>query len=476
MTRYDYLIIGSGAGGGVLARRLHDSGAKVLVLEAGQPFRKETFPRDELAYSPQLFWGGGLEFDDSSRMAFLRARCVGGTTIVNQCLLDRFDDIALDDWRRESGIGFFSEAGLAPHYEAVESTLSLQTVEPRHFNRNTKLFVEGCDKNGFGWAPLQRGQSDCGLDQGNDCIGCLGGCHRDSKQSTLVGYLQPAEKTGLEVRSQFMVELIEPFPDHVRVHGLQMSLGKGAKGKQAGEKVSFEASQVILAAGSFGSTKLLLQSGFANKLQALGQSFSSHPQFMSFGLFKDPVDAHKGAFQGVKSKDPIFRQSGFKLENVFGPPITIAMLYPRLGREHQRFMKNYRNLACVEVAIRDEAVGRISLGKNGKLSIHKPLTKQDEHRRDMGLGVVTQMFVTLGAEEVIQSPFYFGLHLMGGCRMGVDETTSVVDESFRVHGQERIFVADSSVFPNAPGINPALTIMALAERLSAQLIQGGAHV
>lgn len=456
---YDYLIIGSGAGGGVMAHRLHQAGAKVLLLEAGKAYRKETFPKDELAYSPQLFWGGGLEFDTSSKMAFLRARCLGGTTIVNQCLLDRFDDLALDDWKRVSGIPFFSSAGLDADYQKVEAQLSLQTIEPHQFNRNTRLFIKGCDQNGFGWAPLQRGQSDCALEQGNDCIGCLGGCHRDSKQSTLVGYIQPAELKGLEVKAEFIAELIETYPDYVKVSGLHQ-----------GQKQSLEARNLVLAAGAFGSTKLLLQSGFGHKLPALGKNFASHPQFMSFGIFDQPVDAHKGAFQGVKSKDPVFRQSGFKLENVFAPPISVAMLYPKLGMSHQQFMKLYRHLACVEVAIRDEAVGEIRLGKQGKLAVHKPLTKQDQHRRDMGLGVVNQMFITLGAREIVQSPFYFGLHLMGGCVMGQDEKASVVNQDFKVHGQDRLYIADSSLFPNAPGINPAMTIMALAERLSAQLV------
>lgn len=459
---YDFAIIGSGASGGVLAHHLHQAGARCILLEAGRFFRKDTFPRTELEYSPQLFWGGGLEFDTSCKMAFLRARCVGGTTIVNQCLLDRFDSLALEDWRRSSGVSFFTEEAMASHYEAIENQLSLQIIEARHFNRNTRLFIEGCEKNGFGWAPLRRGQSDCALDQGNDCIGCLGGCHRDSKQSTLVGFIQKAEATGLEIKAEFEVTQIEAKPDFVVVHGLDQ-----------GQISRLQAQQVILAAGALGSTRILLQSGFGALLPALGKGFCAHPQFMSFALFKEEVNAHKGAFQGVKSQDPHFRKAGFKLENVFGPPISVAMLYPRLGGAHQRFMHRYRHMACIEVAIRDEAVGEIRLGAKGKLAIHKPLTDQDRLRRDQGLGVVTQIFTQLGAEEIFQSSFYFGLHLMGGCRIGLDPQESVVAPDFRVHGQKRVFVVDSSIFPNAPGINPALTIMALAERLSRQLQREG---
>lgn len=455
---YDFAIIGSGAGGGVLAYHLHRAGARCVLLEAGRFFRKDSFPRTELEYSPQLFWGGGLEFDTSSKMAFLRARCVGGTTNVNQCLLDRFDSLALDDWRRISGVSFFTEQGMAPHYTAIEKQLSLQTIEACHFNRNTRLFIEGCEKNGFGWAPLRRGQADCALDQGNDCIGCLGGCHRDSKQSTLVGFIQKAEATGLEIKAEFEVGRIDPQKDSVRIQGLEK-----------GQKTALEARQVILAAGAFGSTRILLQSGFGAQLPALGKGFAAHPQFMSFGFFKEEINAHKGAFQGVKSQDAHFRKAGFKLENVFAPPISIAMLYPRLGGAHQQFMHRYRHMACIEVAVRDEAVGEIRLGAKGKLAVYKPLTAQDLLRRDQGLGVVRQIFIRLGAEEIFQSPFYFGLHLMGGCQMGSDPRESVVAPDFRVHGQKHLFVADSSLFPNAPGINPALTIMALAERLSGQL-------
>lgn len=455
---YDFIIVGSGTSGGVLAYYLTQSNAKCLLLEAGRLYRAETFPKTELDYSAQLFWGGGLEFDVYGKMAFLRARCVGGTSIVNQCLLDRFDDIAWNDWKSDSGVSWFSSSAMEPYYQAVEQELSLQYIPESHYNRNTHLFVEGFKKLGYTWAPLRRGQSDCAIDSGNDCIGCLGGCHRDSKQSTLVAFIRRALNAGLTLVSECSVEKLESHAGHVRVlaqhqEKTQIYLGK----------------KVILAGGSFGTNQLLLKSGFQSQLPALGKRFSCHPQYMAFGLFKDPVDAHRGAFQAVKSADPRFRQMGFKLENVFAPPISIAMLYPSVGRTLHQFMQKYRYLACIEVAVRDEPAGQLSTNRAGGLKIQKPLTRRDLQRRDEGLKLVEAMFRAVGAEQVVISPFYFGLHLMGGCSIGTDPKTAVVNEHFQLHTHPQIYIADSSIFPNAPGINPALTIMSLSKKLSDSL-------
>ena len=226
---YDFIIVGSGTSGGVLAKNLHDSGAKVLLTEAGKFFRKDTFPRTEAEYSSQLFWGGGLEFDSKAKTAFLRAKCVGGTSIVNQCLMDRFDDIAFNDWKAQTGIDFMSMEAMASYYEKVEQNMVLHTYTKEGLNRNAILFTEASDKLGHKWKFLRRGQCDCKLEEGNDCIGCLGGCHRDSKQSTLVTSIQKAEQTGLEILSEFMADSVQHHDDHVVILGEKNKIKKEKK-------------------------------------------------------------------------------------------------------------------------------------------------------------------------------------------------------------------------------------------------------
>src|SRR5262249_11682365 len=155
-------------------------------------------------------------------------------------------------------------------------------------------------------------------------------------------------------------------------------------------------------------------------------------------------------------------RSGFKLENVFGPPVAVAMLVPGFGTAHMRRMKQITHFACIEVAVRDTSPGRIRVSSRGTAVIEKRLNQEDERRRDRGLAAIRNLFLATGAKEIIAGNVAIGLHLMGGCNLGVDPARSVTSPEFHLHGFDNIFAADSSVFPNAPGINPSFTIMALA--------------
>ena len=449
---FDFAVVGSGVSGGRIAHQLTKAGAKVLLLEAGPHLSAQTFPGNELDYSSQMFWGGGLEMSSDGRLGLIRAKCVGGTSVVNQALLNRFDDIALASWKEASGIDFFQPETLQPIYETIEQELSISEIPREHYNKNTHNFIDGFSKQSLGWKPLNRAQTNCKLDQGSDCIVCLGGCPRNSKQSSLVVSIEPALREGLSLESEFQVQAIKHQNDQVEIIG-----------SQRGNARTVICKKLVLAAGALGNSQILLRSQFGQKLPALGKKFCCHPQYMTYALFSEPVDAHKGAFQAVQSEDPKLRAVGIKLENVYAPPIATALLLPGIGKQHHRMMKKYRYMSSMEVAIRDDASGRIVVDRSGNLIIHKGLTRDDKAKARYGLNLIRDIYQSLGAREIISCPQTFGLHLMGGCSIGADGSDSVVNPEFTVQDHPNIYIADSSIFPNAPGINPSLTIMAMSQ-------------
>jgi choline dehydrogenase-like flavoprotein len=457
---YDAVIVGAGVAGSFIAERLVAAGLRCVMLEAGRDFDTAGYPRTEVDANALLYWGGGVELTRDARIGLLRPKVVGGGSVMNQALLDRFDDDALDSWRERSGVELFSRAGLDPWYAHVERQLSITTVPEAYANGNAEVFRRGFELNGYRWAPMVRGQRDCRFADGNCCIECLAGCRIDSKQSMPVTLLRRARAAGLEVVAEFQARAVDHAADGVAVHGI------GRDGSAA----TWRGRRLILAAGAIGNTCLLLASKVDAQLPALGRNFYTHPQYMTLGLYDRPINAHRGPLQSYKSNDPTFRRGGFKLENIFAPPAAIAMLLPGFGMLHQQRMRQITHFACIEVAVRDTAPGRIRLGRRGTPVVDKPLNDEDHRRRDRGLAAIRNIFLATGAREIIAGSVAIGLHLMGGCTMGGDPARSVTAPDFRLHRFANCYAADSSIFPNAPGINPSLTIMAIASRAAEQIL------
>ncbi len=461
---YDAIIIGSGVSGSYVAQELTNAGWNCLMLEAGKNFNRKTYPRNEIDANAQLYWNGGLEIDTKAQLAMLRPKVVGGGTIVNQALMDRFYPDVLADWNRETGISYFQSTEMKHWYDEAEKNVSIQKVPEKYWNRNSRIFKEGCEKCGFQWGILRRAQKDCFYEDRNDCIECLHGCRLDSKQSTPVTSLKRALEQGLELWSEFEVQNIEKDGELVKVTGSRVNQ----------EPQTIVCKKIVMAAGSMGNVKILLSSTIGQHLPHLGRNFFTHPQNMMLARYKEPVHAHVGPFQTVRSEDERFKQQGFKLENVFAPPASFAMLFPGYGAVHQDAVGRIGHFACIEVAIRDTNPGRIQLGRRGKLRIEKSLNSEDKLRLSQGMEAISKIYNATGAEDIIPSEFLIGLHLIGGCAIGSNSKTSVVDPDFHLHGHKNIYVADSSIFPSAPGINPSLTIMALSLKASRQMIEEAA--
>ncbi|MCP4693764.1 MAG: GMC family oxidoreductase, partial [Desulfobacterales bacterium] len=169
-------------------------------------------------------------------------------------------------------------------------------------------------------------------------------------------------------------------------------------------------------------------------LPALGRHFYCHPQYMHFGIYDEPINAHLGPFQAFKSDDPGFRKEGFKLENVYAGPAAIAMLVSGFGGPLHRFMERLAHFACIEVCTRDTTPGRIGVNRKGNAIIEKRRNKEDMARWKRGAHVIDAIFRSTGAREIVHGAFGIGLHLMGGCVMGADSAESVVNPEFRLHG------------------------------------------
>jgi choline dehydrogenase-like flavoprotein len=449
---YDAVVVGAGLSGSFIANELVQAGITCVVLEAGRSFTKDTYPRKEVDGNALLYWGGGIELNTDATIGLLRPKAVGGGSVVNQALLDRFDDLAFEAWREQSGVPFLTQAALDPWYDAAASHLAIQTVPEAYRNGNAEVFRRGFEQNGYKYAPLVRAQRDCRFEDGNCCIECLSGCPIESKQSTPVTVLREASAKGLEIVSEFEVQRIAQGNGDVSVSGTAAD----------GALRTYQGKFLVLAAGAIGNVRLLLMSGLEQRLPALGQQFFTHPQYMLLARYDEPINAHRGPMQSYKSDNPEFRRNGFKLENVFAPPGGIAMLIPGFGLRHQRLMKRITHLACIEVAVRDTNPGRIRITPGGKPVVEKRLNDEDRRRRDLGKAAIHNIFRSTGAREIVDGGFAVGLHLMGGCNMGTDPQRSVTSPEFRLHGCSNVYVGDSSIFPNAPGINPSFTIMALS--------------
>ena len=454
--RFDAIIIGAGTSGLNMARELSRAGWRCLGLEAGKRYNRTPYPTTEIDGSSQLYWGGGVELNTDVSLAILRPKVVGGGSIVNQALMDRFDAVAFDSWRAQSGVKFLNEDDLDPYYTRAEGNMALQTVPEERRNKNAEIFAEGFRSNGYEHAPLRRGQSDCRFEDGNSCIECLTGCRIDSKQSTAVTALPVAEAYGFTLQDQTEVRVITEHADHVEV----TAIVGGPLAEQ--RKETYTAKRVILASGAIGNSALLLRSGYGGQLPALGKNFFTHPQYMNVGIYRENVNAFEGPLQNYKSADAGFRRQGFKLENVFAGPSSMALLMPGFGAAHQDVMDQYDHMGCIEVCVRDTEPGQIRISGKGQPIIKKKLNKEDKRRRRAGMDAIRNIFTATGAERIIEGEMGIGLHLMGGLGIGTDKNRSVVDPGFKVRGTSRVFAADSSIFPNAPGINPALTIMSLS--------------
>jgi len=477
----DVVIVGSGAGGAACAAILAEAGLDVLVLEAGPYMDSSTYPEEPLAALRALYRDGGLTIAEG-RPAIPTpvGRAVGGTTVINSGTCFRAPDEVLAGWRDEHGISWATE--LAADYAEAEEIMWVRPVDPERMGRNGQLLREGAEALKARHAPLRRNARGC-----HQCSSCPSGCRLDAKRAVHVSYLPRAVAAGARVRAG--VDVRRVVFDGDRATGLECMTSANGRAPHP-YRVSARRA-VVVAGGAFGTPELLLRSGLRSPSGQLGRNLRIHPACWVGARFDEEVRGWDGVMQsyGVTEWEP----RGILLEATFTPLAFGAQWLPGTGREHQERVRSYDRIASTGVHLSDRSSGRVGLAGDGSLKVTYKLTDEDARRLVFGIARAADLFYAAGAREVYPqiagiptipknripelessppSPSALRLeafHPMGTARMDAISERGVVATDGEVHGASGLYVADGSLLPSSIGVNPMMTIIAMASRVARQM-------
>jgi choline dehydrogenase-like flavoprotein len=482
----DFAIVGSGAGGAVAATILAEAGHDVLVLEAGPYMDRHTYPDEPLAALSTLYRDGGLTVAEGlPAIPTPVGRAVGGTTVINSGTCFRAPDPVLASWRSEGGIDWAED--LDPEYAEAEEMLHVTPVDPERMGRNGQILREGAEALGVSHHPLARNAGRC-----VNCSSCPYGCPLDAKRAMHVSYLPRAVAAGARVRAG--VEAQRITFEGERATGVDAVAGVALRDGISARPYRVRARHgVIVAGGAFGTPELLLRSGVRSRSGELGRNLRIHPACWVGARFEDEVRGWDGIMQSYAVDE--WQEEGLLLEATFTPLAFGGHWMPGTGAEHQERLANYGHVASTGVHLSDRSRGRVGLAGDGSLRITYRLTRDDARRLSFGIARAAELFYAAGAREVY--PQLAGVpvlprnriaeldaspaparrlrleafHPLGTARMGSDPSYSVVDPGGAVHGYRGLYVADGSLFPTSIGVNPMMTIIAMAARVARGLAE-----
>ena len=454
---YDVVVVGSGAGGGVVAGELALRGRHVLLLELGAHHTAASFTRWEAKANHDLWWP--LRFaplPDGDVVTFLAGRCVGGTTTINTKVALRAHPKDVAKWHEATaltnhdGIPFAAD-DLSLYYDRVERLLGVRerTDWPKSVRTLEAAFA------GLG-APLEAVHSytdtNCRL-----CGSCLQGCPTNAGKSTMNTYIAEGVGRGLlELRDRAAVERV--LVDDGVATGVEYVDADG-------ERHVVHAAAVVVACGALNTPQLLRRSGLAGP--AIGSHLGLHPVRLVYGLFDEPQDAHMvypiTAHAMAHQHD---ENGGFVIEaTTIQDPIAFAATLrdergPLWGQPLVDAVRRFRHWSGILAMVNDENNGAV----DGE-AITVDFNAREQERLDAALAFSRDVLLAAGATRVCWTGIA-STHVQGSARMGDDPAVSAVDRNCETHEVKRLFVGDASLVPRTLSVNPSLTIMALATRLA----------
>jgi choline dehydrogenase-like flavoprotein len=493
----DVCIIGSGCGGGASAKILAESGKKVILVEEGGYYTSEDFDGTEQTAYQKLYQRRAGQATEDLSVTVLQGRCVGGSTTVNWMTSLRTPEFTLIDWRSRFGVEGLGPGDLEPYFDRVERYLNVHPESDKDHNPNNRIILDGARALGYRTRLNGRNSRNCVR------AGACGlGCPFDAKMSVDVTYIPAAVKAGATVIADCRAEKIEMNGKLKRVRGSILD-PETRKGRL---EFSIEAPVVVVSASAINSPVLLLKSGLANSSDELGKNLTFHLTTAVAGFYERVIYPAGGIPQSAMCDEFLNKNGdngGFWIEAVPVYPALAALAFPGFGAFHRQNMSDYRHIgASISLVKEIDSSGRVKANKYGRAAIRYDLGPKDLEYVKQGVAIAARIHFAAGAAKVmtlhakpvvIQSIgdidhvlhshrwdmndlALFSAHPLGTCRMAKDPRRGVVDSHCQTHDVKGLFVIDGSVTPTSLGVNPQITLLAIAEKSAEWIVENFAKL
>jgi choline dehydrogenase-like flavoprotein len=477
-VRADVCVIGTGAGGAPVAKELAEGGMRVVMLEEGERFTTDDFTARPRAMTARLYRDAGQTTTVGNVPVVLPlGRSVGGTTLVNSGTCFRTPAPVLDMWRERFGLEELSAQTLDPFFRRVERELNVVQVPPEIAGRNAAVAKRGADA--LGWS------GDYVWRNVRGCVGsgvCNFGCPTSAKQHVGMTYVPRAWDAGATTFTGTRARTIELRGGRAR--GVEAST-------EGGGRVHVECDTVVVACGAIHTPLFLRRQGLGLESGELCRNLAIHPATAVRALLDEDVAMARGVPQSYFVDE--FADEGIMLEGAAGPPDYAAMSFPFSGERHRDLMLRYRQMSQFGLMVSDVSRGWVR-ERAGRVEIRYDLCDEDAATFKRGIERLCEMYWAAGARTVYppvegipelhdgamaplrerrirpRDLILMAFHPLGTARADARPANGVVDGSLKLHGAEGLYVADGSVVPSSIGVNPQITIMALATRLAYELL------